>query len=139
MLGQVGDAEVASFLQQARAFGCGADAQAAGVVGVGFYFDQTAAGQSGDDAAHGGGLDLLGGGEFAQHFGAAEDQHGERGEARRAFAGGGVLLADSAQQVDGGAVQAVGYGGGGGAGEVKIPTLSHRTRQGWGTRGIFDY
>src|SRR5580704_12828339 len=136
MAGQVGDAEVASFLQQAGAFGRGADAQAAGVVSVRLDFDQTAAGESGNDAAHGGRLDLLGGGEFAERFRVAENQNRQRGETRGTLAGGGVLLADAAQQVNGGAVQAVGYGGGV---YVKIPTLSHRTRQGWGTRGIFDY
>jgi len=95
--------------------------------------------KSGNDAAHGGWFDLLGGGEFAESFRAAENEHGKRRETSGTFAGGGVLFADAPQQVNGGAVQAVGDGVWGREGSVKIPTPSQRTRQGWGTPGIFDY
>ncbi len=73
-------------------------------------FNQAAALQSGDDAAHGGRLDLLGGGEFAERFRAGEDQDRQRGELRGADAGSDILLAHAAQQVDGGGMKAVGGG-----------------------------
>ena len=108
--GQIFDAALAAFLQQALALGGGTDVQAAGVVGVGGDGDEAAAGESGDDAAHGGRLDLFGGGEFFECFGAAENEDGKRRELRGADAGGGILLADAAKQMDGGGVQAVGDG-----------------------------
>ncbi len=51
---------------------------------------------------------MFGRGEFAQSFGTAENKHGERREAGRPFAGGGILLAHATQQVDGGGMQPVG-------------------------------
>ena len=107
---ELGDAKLAAFLQQTYAFGGGADAHAAGVVGIGRDGDQAAAIQSGHDAAHGGRLDLFGGGEFAERFWSAENQHRKRGEPRRALAGGDVLLAHAAQQVDRRGMQPVGDG-----------------------------
>ena len=98
------------FCSRRVALGGGANLHAAGVVGVGGNGDQAAAGQASDDAAHGWRLDLLGGGQFAQCFRASEHQHRKRGEPRGAFAGGDILLAHTAQQVDGGGVQAVGDG-----------------------------
>ena len=110
MLGQFVDAPVACLVQQARAVCARTDLQAAGVSGVRGDFDQAAAGQAGYDAAHGGRFYLLGGGEFSESSRAAEHQNGKRGETRGAFAGGGILLAHAAQQVDGGGVQVVGQG-----------------------------
>ncbi len=145
MLCQVGDAPVARLMHQARAFCAGAYLQAAGVVGVRGDRDQAAAGEAGDDAAHGGRFDLLGGSEFAESLRAAENQYGKRGKTRGAFAGCGVLLPHAAQQVNGCGVQVVGQGYGGG---VNVPTLrlaplaqggllSHRTRRAWGTVASF--
>lgn len=105
---EVGNAPLAGLLQQAGTFGSGANPHAAGVVGIGRDLRQPAASQASCNAGHGGRLDLLGGGQFAQRFRATEDEHRERGQARRAFARGDVLLAHTAQQVDGGGVQAVG-------------------------------
>ena len=62
--GEVGDAHLASLVQQARAFRSGHDPQAARVFGIFGDLDQAAARQAGDDAAHGRRLDLLGGGQF---------------------------------------------------------------------------
>jgi len=110
MLGERGDAQAASFFEQAPAFGGSADAKAAGIGGIGRNIDQAAARQTGYDAAHGRRLDLLGRGEFLERLWPSEYQDRERGEAGWAFAGSGILLADAAQQVDGGRVQAVGDG-----------------------------
>lgn len=108
MVGKVGDAALAGLLQQARAFRSGADVKAARVGWVGKDFDQATALESGNNAAHGGRLDLLGCREFAQSLGTSKHQHGKGRQARRTFAGGGITLAYAAQQVDGGGVQAVG-------------------------------
>jgi len=105
--GKVVDAQLASFLQQARAFGGGANVHPAGVMSIGRHADQAAADQAGDDAAHGGWFDLLGGGQFAQRLAAAENQHRKRGKTCRALASGCVLLAHAPQQMDGGGMQAV--------------------------------
>ncbi len=77
--------------------------------------------ESGDDAAHGWRLDLLGGGEFAERFRVsdlwtAEDQHGECRQLRGADSGGCILVAHAAQQVDGGGMKAVRGGDGFGPG-----------------------
>jgi hypothetical protein len=77
--------------------------------GVGLNFGEAGALQAGDDAAHGGSFDLLGGGQLAQRHGASEDEEGKRGEAGRADSGENVLLAGVAKKMDGGGVQAVGY------------------------------
>src|ERR1700689_4814137 len=61
---QVGDAELTPFLQQGGALGSGTDAHAAGVVGVRSDPDKAAAIEASHDAAHGGRLDLFGGGKF---------------------------------------------------------------------------
>ena len=102
------DSALASLLEKARAFGGSADAHAACVVGIASDFNQAAAFESGDDAAHGGRLDLLGGGEFAERLRTGKDEHGERGQACRTFAGGYVLPPRAAEQVDGGGMKAVG-------------------------------
>ena len=67
--------------------------------------------ESGDDAAHRGRLDLFGGGQLSERHGAAKDQNRECGQAGGALAGSGVLLAHTAEQVDGGRVEAVGDDG----------------------------
>ena len=108
--GEIFDAQPASLVQQPFALGSGADVQAAGVVGIGRDLNQLAASQPGDNAAHGGRLDLLGGGEFAERLGAAEDEDRKGREAGRALAGGDVLFTNSAQQVDCSGVQAVCHG-----------------------------
>jgi hypothetical protein len=110
MVCEIRDADFTSFLQQARAFGRSADAHATGVVRVGADFDESAARQPGDDAAHGRRLHLLGGGQLAKCFRASENEHRERGKPRRAFAGRDVLLAQAAQKMNGRGVQAIGDG-----------------------------
>ena len=60
------------------------------------------------NAAGGGRTHLLGPGQIVQGNRPAKDDHGKRGQTRRADAAGGVLHADQAQQVYGGAVQVVG-------------------------------
>ena len=107
MGGEIGDTHLASFLQQAIAFGSGANVHAARIAGIHGDFNQAAADQAGHDTAHGRRLDLLGGGQLAQSLGTPENQHGERREACRTFTGGDILFADAAEQVDGGGVQAV--------------------------------
>ena len=74
--------------------------------------DQPAALQASNDAAPGGSFDLFGGGEFLQRLRPAKDQHRQRGEASRAFAGGSVLLTHVAEKVNRGRVQAIGDGDG---------------------------
>ena len=70
--------------------------------------NQSAAREAGHHPAHRRRLDLLGGRQFAQRLRTSENQHGKRGQARRTFSGGNVLLAQPAQQMDGGGVQPVG-------------------------------
>ena len=106
--GEVGDAHLASILQQTRAFRCGGDAHTAGILGIFSDLDQAAALEASDDTAHSGRLDLFCGGEFLQRLRSAENQHGQGGKTRRALTGGDVLLAHAAQQVNGGGVQAIG-------------------------------
>ena len=108
--GEVVDAQLASLsaagacLWQSRECACGGRRR------IALDLDQAAACESGDDPAHGRRFDLLGGGQFTQCFRASEDQDGKRGEARRAFSGGNILLAQAAQKMDGGRVQPVGDG-----------------------------
>jgi hypothetical protein len=109
---EIRNAKFAAFLQKPRASGGGADAHAAGIARIVGDVDQATAGESGDDAAHGRGLDLLSRSEFAQGLGATKNQDGERGEAGRAFSGSDILLADASQQVDGGRVETVSDGPG---------------------------
>jgi len=108
--GEIFDAELASFMEEARALRRGANVQAAGVARVRGNFGQAAAGKAGNDAAHGGGLDLFGGGEFFQCFRSAENQNRKSGELCGANAGGHILFAHPAQQMDGSGVEAVGDG-----------------------------
>src|SRR5271156_2854103 len=105
---QIFDAALASFLEKPRPFSGGADMHTASVTGIARDFNQAVTPESGDDAAHGGWLDLLGGGELAQRSGPGKDQNREGGELRRTYAGGCVLLAHAAQQVDGSGMKAVG-------------------------------
>ncbi len=70
--------------------------------------DQAPAVQAGDDAAHGGWADLLGIGEFAEPFRAAENEDGQGGKLSGADATFAVADAQPAQQVDGGGVKLVG-------------------------------
>ena len=104
------NAAAARLLEQARALGRGTDVRAAGVPGVAGNGDETVALESGDDAAHGGRLDLLGGGQLAQRFGPGEDQHRERRQLRWTHAAGRVVPANAAQEVNGSGVQPVGDG-----------------------------
>ncbi len=94
--------------KQALAFSSGTNRHAACVAWIVGDFNQAAAPQSGDNAAHGGRLDLLGGGEFPELLGAGKDKNGKSGELRRSYARGRILLANAAQQVDGGGMKAVG-------------------------------
>src|ERR1700674_2282848 len=59
-VGQIFDAALARLLQKAGAFGGGANLHAAGIVRIAGDFNQAAALESGDHAAHGGRPDLLG-------------------------------------------------------------------------------
>ena len=102
------DAAPAPLLEKASASGGGADAHAPGVVGIAGDIDQAAALKRGHDAAHGGWLDLLGGGEAAKRLGTGEDKDRERRELRGADTAGCVLLAHAAQEVDGGGMKPVG-------------------------------
>ena len=106
--GECGDAATAGFVQEAGSERSGMDPDAACVGGVGGDFDQLAAFESSDDAAHGGRLDLFGGGELSECHGPGEDQNREGGQAGGALAGSSVLFAHTAEQVDGGRVEAVG-------------------------------
>src|SRR5258706_4567758 len=103
---QVIDAALAALLKKACAFGCGVDLHAACVMRIASNFDHAAMLESGHDAAHGGGLDLLGSSEFAERLWAGKDQHGECGQLRWADAGSHILLPHAAQQMDGGGVKA---------------------------------
>jgi len=118
---EVGDTALAALLEKPCAFSRWADLHAAGVVGIVSDSNQAAASKSGDDAAHGGWLDLLGGGEFAESLGASnpgtgKDEYGEGRQLRGADSGGHILQAHAAQQVDGGGVKPVGGGNGFGPG-----------------------
>src|ERR1700692_191017 len=108
MLREILDAALASLPKQSCAFGGGANVHAAAVHGIASDLDHPAALESGDNAAHGGRLDLLGGGEIAKRFGSGKHQHRQGRELRRADSGSSVLLADSAKQVDGGGMKPVG-------------------------------
>lgn len=108
IFGERGDAQAASFLQQAFSFGRSADVHAAGVGRILRNIDQVTALEPGDDAAHGWQLYLLGGGEVGERFRSAENQYRECRKACRALSSGDILLADPAQQVDRGGMQAVG-------------------------------
>ncbi len=77
-------------------------------MGIGSDLNQAAAFESGDDAAHGGRFDLLGGGEFAKRFGAGKDENREGRKLSRADSGGCVLQANAAEQMDGGGMEAIG-------------------------------
>jgi hypothetical protein len=81
--------------------------------GAGICWIDRAAGEAGgfervDDTAHGWRANLLGAGEFAEGKRAAKDDNGKRGEAGGSDAGGGVVHADEAEEVDRGTVKAVG-------------------------------
>lgn len=54
------------------------------------------------------GADLFGGGERAEGAGSAEDEHRKGGEARRAYAGRGILPAEQPEKVQGAAVERLG-------------------------------
>ena len=97
---QVGDAALAPLVQYRFAFDSRADLHATRIPRVGCNIDKVVAGESGDDAAHGRGFDLLGGGQFAERFWTTENQHRERRKPGGAFTGGNVLLAHAAKQVD---------------------------------------
>ena len=100
----------ASLLEKVCAFSRGANLHAPRVVRVTSNFNQTAALESCDDAAHGRRLYLLGGRQFAQGFRPAKHQHRERGQLRGTDTRGGILLAHATQQVNGRRVEAVGGG-----------------------------
>lgn len=101
------DAAVPAFPHQADAFGRRFEADAARVIG-GVAANQFRALQTGDDAAHRGRAHLLGVGEFAERFGAAEDEDGECGELGGADVALAVADAQAAKQVDGCGVELVG-------------------------------
>ena len=79
------------------------------ILRIGGDLDQSAARQTGHDAAHGRRLHLLCRSQFSKRLWAAENQHRQRRESRRAFSAGHILLANPAQQVDRRRVQPVGY------------------------------
>ncbi len=62
------DSATAGLLEEARTFRGRADMFAARIVRIALDFNEAAALQSCDDAAHGWRLDLLGGGEFSERF-----------------------------------------------------------------------
>ena len=66
-----------------------------------------------DQLRDGRGPHLLGARELAQGERAAEDDDGERGELRGGEAGGIVLAAEAAEEVDGGGMEAIGEVDGG--------------------------
>ena len=107
---QVCDAQLSPFLKQASAFGGSPNTFAPRVPAVSGDFDQAAARQPGHDPAHGRRLDLLRGGQFPQGFGTTENQHRQRRQASRPFAGCDVLLAQTTQQVNGSGMQPIGNG-----------------------------
>ncbi len=75
MAGEELNSTAARLLQKARALGGRADVPAARVVRIANDFNQATALESGNDAAYGGRLDLLGGSECSERFGAGKDQH----------------------------------------------------------------
>jgi len=81
---------------------------AAGIVSISCYFHQPAALQAGHYAAHGGGLHLLGGSQFAERFGTTENQHRERRQPSWTLTGNRILIPDPPEQVNGGGMQPVG-------------------------------
>jgi hypothetical protein len=105
---EVLDTPLASLLKKARAFGRGADRHAARIVWISGSFDEAAALEPSGDAAHRGGLDLFGGGEFSESFRTSKDQNRERGKLGRTDARGRILFAYAAEQVDGGGMKTVG-------------------------------
>jgi hypothetical protein len=100
------DTAPAALLKQASSFSGGADVHAAGVLGISTDFNEAAALESGDDPTHRRRLDLLGGGQLAERSGTGKDQDGKGGELCGAYAGGRILLAHAAQQVDRGGMKA---------------------------------
>src|ERR1700735_3188617 len=100
MLREVLNAALPSLLKKERALGSRADVHTACIAGIASDFYQVAALKSGDHATHGGGFDLLSGGELTESFGTSEDQDREGRQLSWAHSGGCVLLAHPAQQVD---------------------------------------
>jgi len=94
-------------LKKASAAGGCANSHPARVFGILLDSNQPASSQAGHNPAHRRRLDLFRGGQFSQSFRAAEDQNRERGEARRAFSGCSILLADTPKKVDSGRMQAI--------------------------------
>ncbi len=114
--GQNGDPATAAALEESHSPGGGADESRAAVAGVGAAAGEPFAFQSGDDAGHGRGFDLLGGGQPLKREGAGKDEDGEGGKLRGADAGADIFLADAAEDVDGGGVEAIRHGVRAGAG-----------------------
>jgi catechol 2,3-dioxygenase-like lactoylglutathione lyase family enzyme len=100
-------------LEQRLAGARGVETLAPRVLGVGLATHEPVPFEPGDEARDGGRTDLLGGSELARGAGPAEDEHREGREARSGEAGGGVLGAKAAEQVDGGCVEPLGerFGG----------------------------
>jgi hypothetical protein len=100
-------APFARFPHKANAFGGRFEANAAAVFG-GVAADQSCALEAGDDAAHGGGADLLGLGKLAQRSGAAKDEDRKGGQLGGADAGFAVADTKSSEQMYSGGVKLVG-------------------------------
>ncbi len=109
MRGEVSDTALASLSKNSAPLVRGPDLHPARIVGIKGNLDQFVAGKSGNHAAHGGRLYLLGGREFAQRLRSAEDENRKRREPRRTFPRGDVLLSHSTQEMDCGGVQTVSY------------------------------
>ena len=109
MRGEISDTALASLLKNGGSLVRGPDLHAARILRIEGNLDQFVAGKPSNHTAHGGRLYLLGGREFAQRLRSAEDEHRKRREPRWTLTGCDVLLPDSAQQMDRGGVQTVGY------------------------------
>jgi hypothetical protein len=101
------DAHVSPARERAKAFRRRVDAYDPGVVAVGRLSRDAGTLHLAHEPTHGRRAHLLGGRELTERLGPAH-QDGERRELRRRDAGERVRPAGTAQQVDGGGVQAVG-------------------------------
>jgi hypothetical protein len=94
-------------LHQGNAVGGSFEADAACVVS-GVAANEPGALQAGDDAAHGGGADLLGGGQFAEGFRPAENEYRKSRKLGGSDSAGEIADTQAAEKVDGGGMELVG-------------------------------
>lgn len=104
---QFGDAAQTGLLHEFDAVSCGAEDDLARVDRVGGALGKLLLFQPIDDATHCRWTHLLGSCQLPQRLGSSEYEHRQSGEPGGADSGRRVLLAQAAQQVDGGGVKLV--------------------------------